>query len=303
MIKKIMPVLKVVIICCLLFWAVHKFDFTKAKEIVSAANLGYYCAYLFFTIAGFVVLTLRWKMIIHGFCKENKPSLKHLFYVNMLTVFYMLFIPTSIAGETFRVLKLAKYTNNDYKTSTLIVALDRIVGAATWLIIFMIMPSPLKNSKFWIISAIGAVAFVVFRKKIKFFDHNVFDFSRHHPKDIAKGIFLSLAGQSLFIASNVMLFKCFNIDLTVVVTAAITSASALAGIVPISWLGISMREGSFLGLLPMYNVSSTSAVIIMTTIVFSNYLYGLTTGIIELIRTGWNFKQLKINNQPEIKIN
>lgn len=292
--KKALVVLKIAFIAGLIIWAALTFNAGQAKAVLASANLWFVVLAVAAYFAATLFYTLRWQVIIRGFWKDARLSTGTLYRFLLLAGFYTLFIPTSIAGEAVRLWKLSKETGNDYAKSTITVALDRMLGAVLWFLIFLVSPSPFHNNVFWLLLILIVPAVYLLQKKMVFLNDKIIDFSRHHPKDIVLGIFASLAGQILYIFANYLVFRCFGIPITLYQTAGIASLAVLAGIIPVTWLGITLREGIYIGLLPGYGASSSQALLVITVLVALNYLVGLTGGIIELALTGWNVSKMKL---------
>lgn len=295
--KASLLVLRIIFVLGVLTWIIIKYDPNITKDILNTANLIWLLlASVFFALTLFFY-AWRWRVIIHGFWQDVKVSIASLYWYNLLALFYSLFIPTTITVEAVRIIRLSRKTGNDYPKSTISAILDRIVGGAIWFIVFLICPTPFRSKKFYLLFILLAVGFYFLRKKIILWEHRVFDFSRHHPRDIIKGITLSIIGQSCYVLVNYFVFLCFGINLTLLQAAGIACISVMASLIPISCFGLGLKEGSYIGLLPLYGVTSTQAFLVTTFFVLMNYIFGLTGGIIELAHTGWKFSRLRISEE------
>jgi len=300
--NKILNIIKISAISGLIIWAAFKFDMQTARLALSSAVPLWGILSILTAFLVIYVISLRWLTIIKGFYGKNRVNIFSLFYFNLLSTFYTLFIPTSIAGEAVRVVKLSNKTDRVYSKATLVIALDRLLGLLTWFIIFLLSPSPFKNSKYWLLLLIPAGAIFFFGKKFKFMGHEVFDFSRHHPRDIFYGFMVSFAGQFLVILTNFLIIKCFRLNISFFDACGITAIAALAGIVPLAWLGVSLREGSYLAVLPMFGASHTQSLLFVSLVVFTTYLLGFTGGVTELAKSGWDFSKLRKEAEEDINI-
>jgi uncharacterized membrane protein YbhN (UPF0104 family) len=289
--------LKIFFVLLVIFFAVFKFDVNHFKQILNAAKPAWGLPALFLLCLTIFFYSWRWRVIIHGFWDNIKLPVISLFWYNMLAIFYSLFIPTPITVEATRIIKLTRKVNNDYAKSTITAVLDRVVGVAIWTVIFLLTPTPFKSNKLWALFIILLTLFFIFRKKIILWEHRVFDFSRHHPLDIVKGTIISLIGQLSYVCAIYSVFKCFGINISFAHTIGIAAISLLATLIPVSYLGVSMREGSFIGMLPIYGATSTQALLVSTFFVFSNYLFGILGGLSELAHAGWKFSKLKISSE------
>jgi len=93
-------------------------------------------------LGSFVFFSMRWQRISKGIWPKPAFQCWYFFYLNLAATFYVLFIPTSIAGETVRVLKLKAKASTEYSKAILCIALDRVTGLATWIVIFAAMAVP-----------------------------------------------------------------------------------------------------------------------------------------------------------------
>lgn len=298
--RKVLLAAQFIFVTALVAFAVSKFDRNAAAGVLASARLGYAAVAILLAAAGVVFNALRWERIVRGLWPGRRFSVWQLFYYSNLALFYTLFVPTSIAGETVRAIKISGAVESERSRSIMAVLLDRLLGASTWFLLFLVFPSPFGNAKFLIAVPVAIAAVLFLRTKITLFGHEIFDISRHHKADMAWAVIHSIAGQLISIVSVYAAFLCFGIEISLPKVAGISAASTLANLIPLSFLGIGMREGSLLGLLPLYGVSSTQSVFIITFFVFSNYLFGFMGAAIDMARAGWKFTRIQIERQnPE----
>jgi len=293
-VKKLITISKIVFIASLVVWVVLKFDVRTARDIVRSARLEWGILALLLAAMANIFVAMRWGMLIRGVWPGKKVPLKNLYWFNFLAVFYSIFVPTSIAGEAVRIYKLKNAVQGDYPLSTIVVTLDRMLGAGTWFVLFMVFPTPFRGNRqwLWLLMLVPAALFI-FRRKIALGEHRFIDFTRHHPRNILAAVINSLAAQFLFITINYCIFKCFALSVSAVDCAGLTATTTLAAIVPISLMGIGFREGSLLAFLPHYGASPTQAMMVTSFMVFLTYVFGLCGGIVELASAGWSFSRLR----------
>ncbi len=299
--KKLLFYLKLVFIVCLLGWVAVKFDYKMAKAVLSAAKIGWAITSIAISFVSVIFVSLRWKMIIRGFWSNPKTSTAKLYWFNLLTVFYNLFIPTSIAGEAVRIWRLAKNEDNDYAKAAFTAIIDRIAGVSTWFLLFLAMPSLLPKNRLLLLVFLVPIALYLFRHKLAYKERKLIDFSRHHPLDIVYAVLFSVLCQVAAIISGYAAFKCFNLNIGILLCGGLMTAGALVSLVPVSVLGFGAREGFFIAILPSYGAHPTQAVLLTTFFVFSSYFVGITGGLVELMNTGWNLTSLKKPDIEEIK--
>jgi uncharacterized membrane protein YbhN (UPF0104 family) len=293
-VKKLLFTVKIAFISALFGWIAWKFDARTARAIVASAQFEWGLIALLIVAAANLFSTMRWERLIRGCCPGRAVPVKNLYWFNLLALFYNIFIPTTIAGEAVRVYKLKSAYGTDYARSTVAVVIDRLLGAFTWFVMFLLMPSPFRGNRNWLwLLLLVPVAVFVFRKRIAVRDRRLLDFTRHHPGDIGVAACYSLVSQILFVATNYAIFRCFGLSMNVLECAGLTATTTLASIVPISLLGVGLKEGSFLAFLPLYGASNMQAMMATSFMVFLNYVFALGGGMIELANTGWNFARLR----------
>jgi len=120
---------------------------------------------------------------------------------------------------------------------------------------------------------------VVFKSKFKVWEHEIFDFSRHHPRDIAASVLFSLLGQLMIAVSTYAAFRCLLVVMPFFSALGVAATGALASIVPLSWLG--SDEGNLVSsrLLPRFGVNTTTTLLVTGLLVILNYIMGLLGGI------------------------
>ncbi|OFZ54509.1 MAG: hypothetical protein A2328_02475 [Bdellovibrionales bacterium RIFOXYB2_FULL_36_6] len=291
--KKLFFFVKVAFIVCLFGWIAAKFDYKSAGILLSSARLNLLVFPFLIAAVSLLFINFRWKMIIRGFWEKPRSTIWQLFYFNLLGIFYTLFVPTSIAAEAVRVWRLAKNEDGDYGKATMTAIIDKLVGLATWFVLFLLLPSQLPKNKLLLLVFFVPIVLYLFKDKLIIKEKKIFDFSRHHPMDIIYSVLYSFICQLFYILMGYMIFKCLNINIDIFWVGGIMAAGALVGLIPVSLLGFGVREGFFVATLPLYGTTHTEAVMVTTFLVVITYLTGLSGGIIELARTGWNISNLK----------
>jgi uncharacterized membrane protein YbhN (UPF0104 family) len=108
-----------------------------------------------------------------------------------------------------------------------------------------------------------------------------------------KAVAISFVGQITYVFVNFAVFKCFGIHISLLNSCGLASLAIIAGIIPISWLGIGVREGIYIALLPRFGASMAQILFVISFLLAVNYLLCVLGGLIELARTGWNISSLK----------
>lgn len=295
--NKLLDILKVVFVLGLIAWAAVKFDSKTAGEMLRAADLRWALVSLCLMSSGIGLFSFRWKRLAKGVWPGLEIPAWYFLYLNLTASFYVLFIPTSIAGETARVLKLNNRTTKEYQKTIFSVALDRFMGLATWTLIFAAMPLPFAFNKLWLLLLLPLGVALLFTKKLKILEHEIFDFTKHNPVDAVIAALFSIAGQLLVASSTYAALRCFRIEMPLLSALGLAATGAMATMVPLSWLGVSMRETSYIALLPQFGVSTTTALLVAAFSVMLNFFLGMAGGVWELYNAGWKLSKLKLEQK------
>lgn len=292
--KKLFLPFKIIFVAVLLYWAVHNYNFHDARAVIASANP----LLAMLSVLGVFVSTIfaawRWRLILQGFIPGRAPRIIKLLFFNLLAAFYTVFLPTSVAGEAVRLVKLSKDTKTDYVRSMLSVTFDRILGVTTWLVLFLVLPLPFKGNQLWPLAILVIpAALFIWRDKLSYKGYRLANYYSGNGAQMSAAVVLSLCCQTSYLLGIILLFRCLGMTIDVWQAAGLITVSTLAGIVPISVLGVGLREGSLVAFLKYYGVSPTTAILAMTATVLMNYLFSIIGGVIELGHAGWSIARMK----------
>ncbi|MBC7947006.1 MAG: flippase-like domain-containing protein [Chitinophagaceae bacterium] len=124
--KLLLLVLKIVVTGLCLWYVSGKIDFSKAGTALRNANHSYLLLALAAFAASKVFAALRLNIYFRniGITLTESQNLK-LYWLGM---FYNLFLPGSISGDAYKVIRLTKKYGVPYKKTTAAVLLDRVSG-------------------------------------------------------------------------------------------------------------------------------------------------------------------------------
>jgi uncharacterized membrane protein YbhN (UPF0104 family) len=126
-VRKLLKLLIKIIITALCIWYIsHKIDLKKLSGVLTVANPLWIvlsiCAFMFSKLLSSIRLNVYFRNIdIH------LPEWKNI-QLYWLGMFYNLFLPGSISGDAYKVVRLTKDYNVAYKKTTAAVLLDRFSG-------------------------------------------------------------------------------------------------------------------------------------------------------------------------------
>lgn len=249
-------------------------------------------------------------------------SVRQILTVNLATQFYGLFLPGSLAGGAIRWYKLARPEGKRAESLAVILFNRQVevtvvvgLGLAFWL------ADPLARDKGWVLVLFGALLFASVIGYFVFFGASNISLRvalMFNPRGIlakpweklvktlrSAGRFgglgaarvtavigLILASQLISILSLVLLARALSLDISVASLGWIRSVSMLFMMLPVSWLGLGVREGSFLLLLAPYGVPAGSAVALSLLVFVRGILGGATGGLVE----AWTFLSMQRRN-------
>ena len=258
-------------------------------------------------------LQLKWTLLPQGISIGSLQVLR----INLIAMFYSLFLPTLIGGAGVRWYHLSRFSrgpiqslaaivfNRTYDTLLLvafgIIALlanfqlsiesNAIVG---FLLLFVIAQATYllafnRRVHAWCknLADIVPMPEIVRGWLMKFIDAlSQFDSlgSRFHVKLLAVGIFRHVLSVAL-----VMLFVyAVNIEISVLTIAWIRSLVAMLEMLPFSIAGLGIREATLVITLGQFGVPAEQAFLLSLLLFARTAVYGMVGGIIEGIRVFWS---------------
>lgn len=256
--------------------------------------------FLTFVLLSKVLYAYRWYFIGTQGLNLNYLSWHYLLRLNLLAEFSELSMLSSLSGEALRLIKLSSYTRKPALSATSIMA-DRLIGLSS-MIIFVIVLFPhlslflgetsFLSKKLCILLFTLAIiiglffALCCYKKVIQLLP--VFKKTKLSFKCIAISVCISLIGHFFFASSYYILFQEFK-PVTFLLVLAIVFTAQLSNVLPFSFLGIAPSEASIVALSSLMGVTQTSALVVVTTVVASKYVFALCGFLIELSLDGTNF--------------
>jgi uncharacterized protein (TIRG00374 family) len=243
---------------------------------------------------------------------KMKISIKQLFEISLMTSFYGLFLPGTLAGGAVRWYKISKADKKPAESLSAIVY-DRfisilgliMVGAFFWLFERQVQTNQEMGLILFVVVIVFVACYVLaFNGKtasffIKMNDKMVFipEFVREKIKKILVSstdyrkiskrkhieIFIvSILHDFCGILSMYLFSLSLDLPLTFVQLGWIRSIVSILSMLPISFAGIGVREGSMIFLLQAYGIESGSAIALSFLILSGNIVLALCGGLIEI---------------------
>lgn len=275
----------------------------KFTSFAVDVSLPSFCLFLCLLLLAKSIYASRWYFI----CKYNL-GLRHLSRIyllrtNLLAEFTETAMLSSLSGEAVRVAKVASRTTKPTLSATSII-LDRLVGLSS-ILILAIGLSPLLGQNLDLqtfanlnlitlalifVTVFSCIFYIYFRlaQKKTLQISRVLSQSQLKLKIFCVSLILSLVGHLIFASSYYFLFREFH-PISLQQVCAIIFIAQLSNIIPLSFFGISPSEASLVALSGLIGVTQASALVVVTTVVASKYLFAVSGFLIELFLDGKDF--------------
>lgn len=264
----------------------------------------------------FMTISVRLKWILS--VQDIRLSWPRLFYLNLISQFFSLFLPSSVGGDVVKGFYIYKDTQK--KSHTFMgIFLDRLSGCVgLFVMAFLILCFRADRPELYaarnvtlIVLLAAAAGFVcvlsrrvlkVFKKLVGFIPlaavkdllQRLLDQAhayRHHKMLLINILLISMAGQVIIILANYMLAKSLQLNLTLShFFLLIPLINALSMAPSINGLGV--REAGFVYFFSWY-VTQEQALALSLAYGGLIYLMGFSFGILYMCREGWKGKELK----------
>ncbi|PLX27412.1 hypothetical protein C0583_03815 [Candidatus Parcubacteria bacterium] len=297
--------IKLLISLLLIFVIFSKIDFSEVSELLKKTNLLVLLIALFIFVLSWIVNSKKWQLLLRflGFSE----SLWSLLKLNFISLFYASVLPGGqVTGETIKCYKISRQEENKGRL-IISVIMDKIIGliAFVWLgFICLIISRPDVGSfqeifYVYLVFIIGSVVVLAlfnidFENILKTNKENsskekkgrivevflkvlpVFSSFRGAHKTVITVIFVGMVFQFLNSFSVFLLAKSIGIQISFFDITWIYALVSIILVIPITILGLGLREGSFVYFLSLLGVANASAL----GLSLLNSLIYLSTGIL-----------------------
>ncbi|WP_423818736.1 lysylphosphatidylglycerol synthase transmembrane domain-containing protein [Salinimicrobium sp. TIG7-5_MAKvit] len=273
-------VLKFIFSIGLVVFLFFNLDLSKLYLIKIDVLLPFFVAVMITLIAiGF--MSFRWKLLIREFLNSRFAFLS-LFNFYLIGAFFNIFLPGSIGGDVVRTQKISRGKDVPLKTATGITVLERLCGIYGLLILisislfFTTYPAGLEIERFFPVWAfklsplLVLICIPLFKwilLKFKFEASYIF---------ILKIIGISLLAQMGDISTAYLLSQYFDLSISFPAFIFMMPLVYVATVLPISIGGLGVREGAFSGLMLLYGVEISIAILISLIM----YLVKVSVGLV-----------------------
>ena len=168
--------LKILVSVGLVIYLVYSFDFSRSWEVILKSNQIYFLLSFVFIILNYIFSAIRWRYLV---ISEKKIGLWYFVKLYFIGSFFNNFLPTSIGGDAYKILKLGEKIDSktDAFTATF---LERFIGMIALLIFSMYGVFSYTNMNLttfilgFVFLILGFIFFLMFYPKFRF-DHRFFN--------------------------------------------------------------------------------------------------------------------------------
>ena len=315
---------KLVLLFILFAWILKSVNLGESLKVISKTNLCYFFGALILNNLSNLFLTVKWYRLASPL--NIKSNFVDLLRLNYIAIFYSMFIPGQASGELIKGLKLSK-KEGSHQNVWVPIFIDKITNLLITLIIgFIAILSDNTLSRNFTLIAIVSVLTIVFltvtiilfsentnlllsfikdglvkilqilkieSKSIKDFALTYFESYKVNNRIMFETILWSFAIKIPHIFAFYLLALSLSININLVESAWLFSMVFLASILPISFSGLGVREGTILVLLSQIGIPNSSSLSLSMLIFINGIITALIGGLLEL------FSGLKVKDNSQ----
>lgn len=246
-----------------------------------------------------LVNAIKWRVLL------NHYRVLALFKLNLIATYYSTLLPGQIFGEVVKAYRLGQEGQHEAERIAASVVVDKITGLIGVLLVGLgglLMASPLYAStliNMFLMLTIGLVSLLYFAQFLEipltYLFGNKFFMSAslkrlsiawqsyvQQPRVLLNSVTLGIIFQLLCVGIVQLLAQSLHISLSWYDTCWVFSVVSLAVFLPLSFAGIGLREGAFVGTFHLLGISSEQALALSFSLFSFNVLIALLGGLVEL---------------------
>ena len=317
----VFTILKILVSTVILVYVLYSIPLSKIVEPLSSAKIGYILTALLIIMPVIFYLSAIQMEVL---TKKQRLPIKRIaiMQINIVTGFYNLFLPGFLSGGAIKWYKLSSTVGKPTKALTSIVY-NRLFNTLTTVFIgllFWTLDVKARSNYFiggtLLILFLGFLSlyFLAFNRRMFQFSDLILKRSSFIPEFIKNKLaklfeaanefsdlsmqnllyilFLSFVGHALGIVVFYLFAVSIDIDISFINLGWIRSILVLLLMLPISFSGIGVREGSLVVILNNYSVLPEKAVALSLLLLARTVFFGLIGGVIEAIQIFFSKKQI-----------
>jgi len=305
--KQLLNLLKIAVSAGLLIFVFSKIDLVHFVETVRQANLAWLTLALVMMFLGVVIRAWRWQILLVAI--GVTVSIKELTSIYFIGFLFNNILPSGVGGDAVRIVEVNRHSErgSDALTSVLVerflgLSALQAIGAMALLLDRHAVPTAVAIFTVIMLIAmlVGGYLFIHRPLYITLQNHlppfrrlteikaigNLFQSFQSYPGTALRQAYLvSLLFNLSLISMNVCIGRALGIEASVIQYAIFIPITSAILIIPISFGGLGLREGTYMQLFTSIGVSQAKGVA-MSLLVYSigNLATGLVGGVIYLVR-------------------
>lgn len=277
---EINKILKVIFSICLITFLVCKIDYSKILDL-SCSIILYFFVSICVTLFSLYVMTIRWNLLLNEYLNIAIRK-KKLYKYYLIGSFFNIFMPGAIGGDVVRVQRLSSRHNVSIKSATSIALVERFAGIYGLIVLLSLclICRNFPQDFDWTAGVPNWILCIIPLIVISLIPILKFILDRFHMPSsysfLVKTVFVLLVSQFGDIVIAYLFSLYFDLQLAFSSFIFIMPLVYIATVIPISFGGLGMREGTFSGLMVLYGIDTSYAIIISLLM----YFVKVTVGII-----------------------
>jgi uncharacterized protein (TIRG00374 family) len=311
--KKIVGILQVLLSLVLLVWLIGRAGLQEVVATLTSIDpLWYFLAFLLFQLNVFI-RAYRWYILLRAL--NDRPGYFYLVYLYYVGFFANNFIPSGFGGDLVKVLSLRQSHGRGAEalSSVLMERVTGLVGSALIALIALLWNLSSHTAEIelpavlWIIVAVFSlgipILFFVARwldplnhlaarwpaiTRVPFYDkieRLVDTIHRYRKRTLLYSLLISLPFTLNLVFVQIVVAHALGIDLPFAVFALFVPLIALVNLLPITFNGLGLREGTYQFLFMPIGVSGAEAIAMSLAFYFLRFSAGLVGGLLYAARS------------------
>lgn len=306
--KQLINLLKIVVSIGLLIFLFNQIDLPKFLTIVRQANVGWLLVALGMMLLGVVIRAWRWQILLDAI--DVRVTLRELTAIYFIGFLFNNLLPSGLGGDAMRIMELNRHSErgSDAVTSVFVdrflgLSALQAIGTLALLLDWNAVPAPVAyfTVATFLAGLLGGYLFInrrlyqalqhylpPFRRltEIKLVGNLFESFQRYPGTALRRSYLVSLLFNISLIIMNVCVGWAVGAQATLIQYAIFIPITSIVLLLPISFGGLGVREGTYMQLFQSVGVPEETG-LAMSLLVYTigNLCTGLIGGFVYLGRT------------------
>jgi len=314
--KRLLDLLKITVSLVLILILLRSVDLNALWEVVRNADPWYLLVAQIVLMLGVVVRAYRWQILVHDQGVDaSLGELTSLYFVGFL---FNNLLPSGFGGDAVKMYELSQRSKRGAEAVSSVLV-DRFMGLIALQMIGLIalifswqlVPSEIKILTVILFGVSLMAAWVVSYRRlweflservplfdrllsIKAVDSLVSSLQSYSGSALLRALGVGLVFNVLLIATNVLIGMSLGVDLPLAYYMIFVPLTSLVLILPISFAGLGVREGTYVVLFKQAGVAPEVALSMSLLVyVLGTVMPGLVGGVIYVLRGARGYREVK----------